>query len=47
MWKINIIMVLGLFCFLYAATVPASQAYWEGVGPTWDKMLNPSKFGLK
>lgn len=27
-----------------AEMVPASNAYWENVGPSWDRMLNPNKY---
>ena len=41
MWKTNIIIVAGLFLMLYSIAVPASKSYWENVGPSWDRMLNP------
>jgi hypothetical protein len=46
MWKINILMVVILFAFLFAmfTITPASQRYWESVGPNWDMMLNPNKY---
>ena len=46
MWKINVFMVLVLVAFLYAmfTTTPASQRYWESIGPIWDRLLNPNKY---
>jgi hypothetical protein len=46
MWKINLLMVVILFAFLFAmfTITPASQRYWENVGPTWDRLLNPNKY---
>jgi hypothetical protein len=44
MWKISIILVAGLFCLLYAIAAPASKSYWENIGPTWDRMLNPAHY---
>ena len=46
MWKINILMVVLLFAFLYGlfTITPASKIYWEDVGPSWDRMLNPNKY---
>lgn len=44
MWKISLILIAGLFCLLYATTVPASKSYWQNVGPQWNKMLNPCNF---
>ena len=46
MWKISVFMVLVLVAFLFAmfTITPASQRYWESVGPNWDMMLNPNKY---
>jgi len=46
MWKTSIIMVTFLFLMLYGifAYSGASQLYWENVGPTWDRLLNPCKY---
>jgi hypothetical protein len=47
MWKLNILAVLLLFGFLAVVLQPAfekNKAYWEGVGPAWDLMLNPDKY---
>jgi hypothetical protein len=44
MWKISLILVAGLFCLLYAFAAPISKEYWENVGPTWDRMLNPCDY---
>lgn len=37
-------MVAGLFCLLWAMSAPASKKYWEEVGPTWDRVLNPTHY---
>ena len=47
MWKLNILAVLLLFGFLAVILQPVvkkNKAYWEGVGPAWDQMLNPNKY---
>ena len=46
MWKINVFMVLLLFAFLFElfTITPQSKNYWESVGPSWDRMLNPDKY---
>jgi len=46
MWKISIIMVVGLMFLLYTifSYGGTSKVYWESVGPKWDQMLNPCKY---
>lgn len=44
MWKINLILLAILLTFYFIAE-PKSKTYWENVGPAWDKMLNPKKYG--
>jgi hypothetical protein len=44
MQKISILIIVGLILFAYAKLLPASQAYWEDVGPQWDRMLNPCDY---
>ena len=46
MWKINLLMVVILSAFLFAmfTITPTSKRYWESVGPTWDRLLNPNKY---
>ena len=44
MQKISIVILVGLILFAYAKLLPASQAYWEDVGPQWDRMLNPCDY---
>jgi len=46
MWKISIIMVIGLMFLLYTILSygGTSKQYWEQVGPHWDQLLNPCKY---
>ena len=38
---ITILTFVGLALVVYT---PSSKTYWEGVGPSWDRMLNPNKY---
>lgn len=46
MWKTSIFLVVVLFAFLFAlfTITPQSKVYWQNVGPSWDRMLNPNKY---
>jgi len=46
MWKTSIILVIGLGFLLYTIVSYSgtSKDYWESVGPSWDKMLNPCNY---
>ena len=46
MWKTSIILVIGMMFLLYTMFTysSTSQQYWENVGPTWDRLLNPCKY---
>ena len=44
MLKVSLILLAGFLCLLVATTVPASNAYWEAVGPRFDRMLNPCNY---
>ena len=38
---VTFLTLVGLAAAFYS---PDSKAYWESVGPTWDKMLNPCSY---
>ena len=38
---VTFLTFVGLALIVYS---PNSKAYWENVGPSWDRMLNPCKF---
>jgi len=46
MWKTKItIFVLAMaFAVSVYAVNEDSQRYWQNVGPSWDKLLNPDKY---
>ena len=44
MIKFSLAMVAMLFVMLYLILQPVSKDYWENVGPSWDRMLNPNKY---
>jgi hypothetical protein len=44
MLKISLILVAGFVCLLFFTNVQASKDYWESVGPTWNRMLNPDTY---
>ena len=46
MWKTKItIFVLAMaFAVGVYAVNEDSQRYWQNVGPSWDKLLNPDKY---
>ena len=47
MWKLNFLAVLLLVGFLAVIIQPVlekNKDYWESVGPSWDRMLNPNKY---
>ena len=45
MWKSSLVSILILLCFvLWFIMSPKSESYWQNVGPSWDKMLNPEKY---
>ena len=37
----TVLTFVGLFLVVYDSP---SKQYWENVGPSWDKMLNPDKY---
>jgi hypothetical protein len=44
MWKTSLailLIILGVTWWRYGEQ---SQTYWQNVGPSWDKMLNPNKY---
>ena len=50
MWKLNLIAVLLLVGFLAVVIQPvfkANEQYWESIGPSWDRILNPNKYSNK
>ena len=46
MWKISIISLVSMLCLVYGAFVYSSpsKTYWENVGPSWNRMLNPDTY---
>jgi len=38
---LTILTFVGLALVVYDGP---SRTYWEGVGPSWDRMLNPNKY---
>ena len=38
---LTVLTFVGLALVVYS---PRSEAYWENVGPSWDRMLNPNKY---
>ena len=47
MIKFSLAMVAMLFVMIYLILQPISNDYWENVGPSWDRMLNPNKYSNK
>jgi hypothetical protein len=41
MKKVVIIISVVSILTAWLTIVPSSQDYWEGIGPSWDRMLNP------
>jgi hypothetical protein len=41
---LTILTFVGLAMVVYS---PSSKQYWENVGPSWDRMLNPNKYSNK
>ena len=37
----TVLTLVGLFLVVYDSP---SRTYWENVGPSWDRMLNPDKY---
>ena len=37
----SIVLIIGTICLLWVLSAPASEKYWENIGPNWNKMLNP------
>ena len=45
MWKSSLTAILILsFFILWFVMSPKSSSYWQNIGPSWDKMLNPEKY---
>jgi len=42
-------IVIGFFVFgsAYAIAHNPSKSYWEGVGPRWDRLLNPINYEIR
>jgi len=38
---LTVLTFVGLALVVYT---PASKDYWESVGPSWDRTLNPCKY---
>jgi len=46
--RVLIILTVITFIGLYLVITPSpSKNYWENIGPSWDKMLNPDKYSNK
>jgi len=43
MRAVLIIVVIAMCFFVYTLDTVSTQ-YWEAVGPSWDRMLNPNKY---
>ena len=41
---VTLLTLVGLFLVVYPSP---SRTYWEGVGPSWDRMLNPNKYSVE
>ena len=43
--RVLIILAVIAFIGLYLVITPSpNKDYWEAVGPSWDRMLNPDKY---
>jgi hypothetical protein len=42
--KATIIFTLLLIAMLWIMLTPASRLYWDNIGYTWDKLLNPVSY---
>ena len=40
LYLVTALTAIGLFLVVY----DPSKEYWENVGPSWDRMLNPNKY---
>lgn len=38
---VTVLTLVGLLLVVYPSP---SKHYWENVGPSWDRMLNPNKY---
>ena len=41
LYLLTALTAIGLFLVVYDSP---SKTYWESVGPSWDRMLNPNKY---
>jgi hypothetical protein len=46
MLKTSLIIIVAIFMLGYGmySYSDANNNYWESVGPSWDRMLNPNKY---
>ena len=42
--SIGVLFVIFLIVCVVLWHKPESEAYWQSIGPSWDKMLNPNKY---
>ena len=42
--KTSIILIIIITGILALAWLDLSRAYWESIGPQWDRMLNPINY---
>lgn len=43
--KISVVAVVVLIVIGWYSQIDSSKQYWEAVGPRWDRMFNPCKYG--
>ena len=39
-----LVTVLTFVGLVLVVSDSPSKGYWEGIGPSWDRMLNPNKY---
>jgi hypothetical protein len=41
---LSVLLLIGFLAVVLQPVLEKNKAYWEGVGPAWDQMLNPNKY---
>ncbi len=42
--SLAVLFIIFLVVCIVMYYKPSSEEYWQSIGPSWDKMLNPNKY---